>query len=355
VILVLFGLWKIPQSQVKPIQQQIDALKAQPKPIAPQEIAILEKSRIDAENAARTVLVQGIGGFFVFVTAGVAYLNFRETRRNVNATERNVRATEEKQIAERFGKAVELLGSEKIHARLGGIYALEQIAKDAEEKYYWQVMETLTSYVREESPLPESSDCRSLEELKNVPLLSEDVQTAMTVLARREHLYNSSIEPHRLNLSFTDLRRLRIPDGLNANFDGANFTGSKLHKARLTNVSFKNTLFFYADLKEAHFYGAQLQKSNLIGADLRLARLQDANLEDAELNGANLICARLRAEYGRSNVQGLLRPQISTTSYHESELPDYLLQNLPVEEEAVEIANPTMPAPSSIQNEVTEE
>ncbi|PZV16728.1 MAG: hypothetical protein DCF22_04735 [Leptolyngbya sp.] len=92
----------------------------------------------------------------------------------------------------------------------------------------------------------------------------------------------------------------------------------------------------------------------MTSADLRFARLQDANLKDAELNGANLICVRLRAEYGRSDVKSLTRKQISTTSYHESELPDYLLQNLSVEEKAVEIANPATLAPSSIQNEATE-
>ena len=62
----------------------------------------------------------------------------------------------------------------------------------------------------------------------------------------------------------------------------------------------------------------------------------------------------MRAEYGRSNVEHLTWQQISTTSYHESKLPDYLLQNLPVEEKAVEIATPATLAPSSIQNEATE-
>ncbi|PZV09637.1 MAG: hypothetical protein DCF22_18135, partial [Leptolyngbya sp.] len=244
-----------PQQRVKPLEQRIADLdkqiKSSPKPSTTdlKEIATLEKGRIDTEHAIRTTIVQAMVGFLGIATVGIAWKQWK--------------AAQEKQVAERFSKAVELLGNEKIHAQLGGIYALEQIAKDAEEKYYWQVMETLTSYVREESRLPELSDCGSLEELQNVPLLSGGVQTAMTVLARRKHPYNSSIEPHRLNLSFTDLRRLRIPDGIDANFDGADFRGSKLQKAWLTNVSFKNTLFSYADLKETHFYGAQLQKSNL--------------------------------------------------------------------------------------------
>ena len=122
VVLVLLGLWKIPQWQVAPLQKQIDALQTSAKPADPEKIAPLEKSRLDAENASRTVLVQGVGGLLVFATIFISW--------------RNLKATQEKQVADRFSKAVEQLGSENTHARLGGIYALEQIAKDAEEKYY---------------------------------------------------------------------------------------------------------------------------------------------------------------------------------------------------------------------------
>ena len=64
IILTALSIWKIPQSQVQPIQQQIDALKKSKQAVDPKEIAALEKSKLDAENAARTVLVQGAGGLF---------------------------------------------------------------------------------------------------------------------------------------------------------------------------------------------------------------------------------------------------------------------------------------------------
>ena len=72
------------------------------------DIAILEKSRLDAENAARAVISQGTGGFFIFLTALIAFLNYLQTRRNVTLSE-------EKQITERFAKAVEMLGHTDIH------------------------------------------------------------------------------------------------------------------------------------------------------------------------------------------------------------------------------------------------
>ena len=72
------------------------------------------------QNAIYSTLVQAVGGAFFFVTAYLTY-------RNVRATEANVKATEEKQVTERFSKAVELLGSDKLEVRMGAIYALAWI------------------------------------------------------------------------------------------------------------------------------------------------------------------------------------------------------------------------------------
>ena len=60
---------------------------------------------------------------------------------------RRVRAAEEGQITERFTKAIEQLGQEgegKMAIWLGGIYALERIAKDS-EKDHGPIMEILTA------------------------------------------------------------------------------------------------------------------------------------------------------------------------------------------------------------------
>lgn len=132
-VFVLLGvaIWKIPQMQVASLKEQIyllNILRNLGTSIDLKDLATLEKLRIDAENAARTAIIQGAGGFFVFLTALVAFLNYRETRRNVTIAE-------EKQVTERFAKAIEQLGNASIHVRLGAIYALERIAKDSEKDY----------------------------------------------------------------------------------------------------------------------------------------------------------------------------------------------------------------------------
>ncbi|RAM49353.1 MAG: hypothetical protein C6Y22_23715 [Hapalosiphonaceae cyanobacterium JJU2] len=219
-VLTIWTICKFPQQYVEPLQQQIDVLtrsKADPKDLATQL-----KGRLEVENATRTGIIQGVGGFLVLVTLYISW--------------RNLKATEEKQVAERFSKAVEQLASkDNIHSRLGGIYALEQIAKDAEEKYYWPVMETLTAYVREKSPYPpkESNEKTGQPETEDIPPLPTDIQAVMTVLGRRKHSYKNG-EDHRLDLKKTDLRGLQLQP--EAKLQGVDFTEACLQKAVLWKV-----------------------------------------------------------------------------------------------------------------------
>ena len=77
--------------------------------------------------------------------------------RRIAVMEKNVQVAHERQITERFTRAIEQLrqrheyGKKILEIRLGGIYALERIAKDS-KKDHWTIMEILTAYVRENSP-----------------------------------------------------------------------------------------------------------------------------------------------------------------------------------------------------------
>ena len=92
----------------------------------------------------QVTVVQIITGLLVLV--GLYW-----TSRRVLAAEENARVAQEGQITERFTKAIEQLGHDEIAIRLGGIYALERIAKDS-EKDHGSIMEVLTAYVREKAP-----------------------------------------------------------------------------------------------------------------------------------------------------------------------------------------------------------
>jgi hypothetical protein len=73
-------------------------------------------------------------------------------------TVRTFGLSREGQVTDRYAKAIEQLGSDKLDVRIGGIYALERVARDSATDHP-TVMEVLTAFVREHSreqwPLPE--------------------------------------------------------------------------------------------------------------------------------------------------------------------------------------------------------
>ena len=117
--------------------------------------------------------------------------------------------------------------------RLGGIYALERIAKDS-EKDHGPIMEVLTAYVRENAPSREEEDTP---DGPGPP--PTDIQAILTVIGRR----------------------------------------------KTTDDNRRNELL---DLRDT-----QLVRTTLVGADLSQAILYRANLSEANLDGAILVGANL--------------------------------------------------------------
>jgi DNA-binding transcriptional ArsR family regulator len=94
-------------------------------------------------ESLRATILQGLGGLALL---GTLYFSARTLRLNRRG-----------QLTERFSKAIEQLGSETLAVRLGGIYAMEQIAVDSRE-LHWPVMEVLTAYLREHARVDASTE-----------------------------------------------------------------------------------------------------------------------------------------------------------------------------------------------------
>jgi hypothetical protein len=105
-------------------------------------------------------------------------------------TWRTLQVNREGQITERFTRAIEQLGathndnSKNLELRLGGIYALERIARESEEDH-WSIMEVLTAYVRQHAPWPPEEAQQVEEDAAEDPALAADIQAIMTVIGRR--------------------------------------------------------------------------------------------------------------------------------------------------------------------------
>ena len=232
----------------------------------------------------QVTLVQIITGILVL-------LGLYWTSRRVLAAEETVRVAEEGQVTERFTRAIAQLGDKEMAIRLGGIYALERIAKDS-EKDHGPIMEVLTAYVRENA----TKEGRYAAEAAQKP--TTDIQAVLAVIARRTRQRSGH---DRIDLNNTHLAGGDIPT---------------------------------TDLLWANLLWANLSGANLILAILRSAFLDRAILSGADLHGADLSGADLEGAH-LEEAKTLTEKQVrSAKNWHEAYLPDHLkhlqdLQDLP--------------------------
>ena len=187
-------------------------------------------------------------------------------------------------MTDRFAKAVEQLGSEELNVRIGATYSLERIAKDS-LKDYWTIMEVLTAFVRNKSPLPKDWKPDLKQQLADI---TTDVQSALTVIGRRE--VRHAREDEILSLQRTNLS--------GAILIKTNFSGAFLLLANLSGAT-----LLLANLEGANLFNAELEGANLGGANLGGAYLRSAYIEGAHFRGANLEGARLLGTKGMVTKQ----------------------------------------------------
>ena len=291
----VWALWFIPKWQVAHIKKlkETSLLNAEGKPAQSLEDPSPDE-RFSLENEARKTLAQIIGGVFVLLGLFFTAENVRITQENADKTQK---IADRGQVTDRFTKAIAQLGDKQMEVRLGGIYALEKIAKDYTGDYHWTVMEILTAFVRENAPnknvspgsardvIQESSTRNQAyskkaasEDIKNVPAKpATDIQAVLTVIGRRSLTFKNG-EDQPLDLSNTNLRLINL---------------------------------YRADLRGTHFGEADLRGALLNGADLRGAHLGEALLSGADLsNCRNLIWEQIDSAFISENTK--LPPQFET-------------------------------------------
>jgi hypothetical protein len=228
-------------------------------------------------------------------TAGVAIATFVVAAQTLQANTRQ-------QTSDRFVKAIEQLGNDKSpDVRLGGIYGLEQLARDSPSDQP-AVFDVLTAFVRGQVPAG-TGKCTDptlhLELIDPSPNArpSADVQAAVDAIARHDRKNDRKGPNGVLDLSHTCLVAAR-------------WAALDLSGIRMTGADLRYAILFDADLHEAflgeaNLTGAFLSKANLTGAELLSANLTGAFLGGANLTGALLGGANLTgAQLGEANLTG---------------------------------------------------
>jgi Pentapeptide repeats (8 copies) len=320
--IICIFLWNVEQYNVNSLQDKIENFKKEAVQVSinneqlkpedrlklKKDILVIEKDATTIQNGVYTPLIQVIGGAILSITAYVGYCNFE-------IGQKNLEVTEDKQVTERFSRSIEHLGSKEIEIRLGGIYALEQIAIDS-TKYHWTIVEILSAFIREKRPINITNP------------VGIDIQAALTVIGGRKVKQDP-------NDKVIDLRKISLVgvELQNTNFSKADFSGTNLSNANLSGANLSE-----ANLSLTDLIGVDLSNANLNGADLNNTRLDDSPQpyeyeypEDpryiippdydstaANLNGADL-----------STCKNLTKSQLIFVAKNENtKLPDYL--NIPI-------------------------
>ncbi|WP_344742843.1 pentapeptide repeat-containing protein [Streptosporangium vulgare] len=247
---------------------EFDALPARDR-------AELHNSAADSRRQLVTTLVQIATTVAVLISLIFTAQGLTQTAQSLDAAREEQRIAREGlsvarkgQIADRFSRAVEQLASKSTDVRIGGIYALEGVAKE-DVSYRDTTIDLLATYVVGHG-------------LKGADLQPRDIQGALTVLGRAR--------PVNPEAGWLQLGRARIPG---ARLRGLHLARSNLMQADLSEALVDDTDLSEADLRATDLSGAYLIKASLVNANLNLADLTGARLLSTDLSHANLYAADL--------------------------------------------------------------
>ncbi|MER6948222.1 pentapeptide repeat-containing protein [Nonomuraea sp. NPDC000554] len=235
-------------------------------------------------TAVQIITSLGVVAGLVFTGLGLSQTaaSVEESRKAQRIAQDELDLSRLGQANERFVKAVEQLSSNKIEARLGGIYALEKAIKDSPE-YHVTVLDVLVAYVPEhDNGVPKGNP----DVFERAP---SDVQAALTVLRRNPVISGGVTKP--LTVHWPDVRLpaadLSGVNMSNANLADAYLNGADLEGANLNGVNLSGE----AHLSSANLNGVDLREAEMSDADLSTSSLVGADLREASLSGVNLSIA----------------------------------------------------------------
>jgi len=249
VVLLFAWIFVIPQRIAPPLSEaELDKLNN------PRDSLELKDGRTKLQNDIRATALQTLAGLAVIGGALLAFQQLRDDQQQANATRE---LTLHGQASEQFTRAIDQLGSSRTEVQLGGIYGLEQIAKQDPDNRP-AVTEVLVAFLHRRSPRRNTKLPAGKEELR---LRAPEVQAALTVLIRRtgEDTNDPVLDMRNLDLRGADLDN---PDYTLATNAGT-FSNAGLASVDLTGTDFRNAKF-----RNVYTGLTSFDKVSLCGADL---------------------------------------------------------------------------------------
>jgi Pentapeptide repeats (8 copies) len=195
------------------------------------------KAQNDVRTTLLTTLVQVFGGVALVAGAVFTYRQLANSREQLAHTREQLQIAQQGQITERFTRAIEQLGQpgpDRLDVRLGGIYALERIARDSPDDLA-TIGEVVTAFIRGHAPWPprlpgQYVATAPIDQVPELQVRAPEVQASLTVLGRGDFAHPEG-GGGRLDLHAVDLRRADLSA---AHLEAAIFRGAHLERAYLS-------------------------------------------------------------------------------------------------------------------------
>ena len=237
-----------------------------------------KEARAKAITDTRSTLTTVLGTLAAAFAGIVGYKNYRLALEKQHS---DAVATRDKQTAETFSKAVELVGSPEMTKRLGGIYSLRRLIGNSPEDYA-AILDVLSGHVRITAAKdPDKPPAPQQETSPGFSRCPVDVQAILNIIGERK-FFEQEGEDDRLDLSFIALR-------------DAWCVACNFRRIYFWEVLFENVTLIDADLRDADFRGAVFLNCDFKGAQLKGANFDGASVikpinlaaqQSAQMHGA---------------------------------------------------------------------
>lgn len=210
----------------------------------------------------------------------IAQQQEEKAQQQVDIAQRQADTAQQGLRNERYQKGAEMLGSEVLSVRMGGIYALQRLAKEHPEEYHIQIMRLLCAFVRRPTP-DKDYEAELYNNLRgkvhhNIegPIAREDVQGAMQAIGTRgdQEVELEKDQEFQLDLSHARLRHMTL-------------RYLNLYGANLYNTDLFDAILVFTDLTSAWLSEATLSKAKLLGTILSGSTLIKARVSGTIFTG----------------------------------------------------------------------
>ncbi|MFF0458650.1 pentapeptide repeat-containing protein [Nocardia africana] len=251
------------------------------------------------------------------IVAGL-YFNLNTARAN----DKQYDISQQKEVTDRYAKAVEELGTANSEIQVGGIYLLERLATDS-PKDRQTIYNVLANFVR--SQAPNSDSCKYRPDAH--PSIA--VQEALTVIGRRTKGGSEKIDLSDSCLAGARLRAANLGNLTieRSNLEGVDLSGAEFSNAQLDRVSFVQAQMGYASFDMVTVRDSDFTKAIMNDTKMRIfsalatsfcgALLADANLSEFSAIGSDFRHTKFDLDGGVS-AQGLSQDNLYSIAYDET-------------------------------------